>query len=73
LMLLLRSCDRETRECKSADAEDLMSEAIEAIHAEMTRFTRRICEEKARDVKYTSLTSLIPAQADLDRIIRCES
>jgi hypothetical protein len=73
MKLLRRSRERETQECKSADAEDLVSEAIEAIHAEIMRFVKLICKEQERHVMYTSLTSLIPAQADLDRIIGYDS
>jgi hypothetical protein len=59
--------------------EDLLSREecakhfVQILESERDRFVALVNEENQKDIAYTSLSSLIPAEGDLDRILRYEA
>lgn len=71
--ILLNRGAHETRDLKSADTTEFDNEITSLIIAQAERLLQLVTDERAKDVMWTSLASLIPSENDLNRIVRSES
>lgn len=73
VLLMLRSFQEEDHDSETTSKEDFAELAIDLIEKEMGRICELLEKTKSDEVVFNSLASLIPQQADVDRIIRYES
>lgn len=62
-----------SKSCDTVDSEAISKRAQELINVEMRRLSELVKKVESDDVVFNSLATLLPPQAELDRIIRCGS